>query len=56
MKSLLLLLMTYKNSLLGLPLGGAKGGIKWTLMHFPKAEMENLTRNFTTELEPIYWT
>mgnify|MGYP001363920658 CR=1 FL=1 len=46
-------LMTYKNSLLGLPLGGAKGGITVDQNSLSKAELENLTRNFTTELVPF---
>lgn len=43
-------LMTFKNSLLGLPLGGAKGGVQCDPGSLSKAELENLTRRFTSEL------
>ncbi len=43
-------LMTFKNSLLGLPLGGAKGGVQCDPGLMSKAELENLTRRFTSEL------
>ena len=46
-------LMTLKNSLLGLPLGGAKGGVcvDPNLMSF--GEKERLTRRFTREIAPF---
>ncbi len=43
-------LMTYKNSLMGLPLGGAKGGVEVDPNQLSKRELENLTRRFTSEL------
>jgi glutamate dehydrogenase (NAD(P)+) len=46
-------LMTYKNSLLGLPLGGAKGGIQVDPSTLSKNELEALTRRFTSELGPF---
>ncbi len=46
-------LMTYKNSLLNLPLGGAKGGVQLDPSALSKAELEALTRRFTSELSPF---
>ena len=46
-------LMTYKNSLLNLPLGGAKGGVRVDPSILSKSELESLTRRFTTELSPF---
>lgn len=46
-------LMTYKNSLLNLPLGGAKGGITCEPGKLSKNETERLTRRFTAELIPF---
>lgn len=46
-------LMTYKNSLLNLPLGGAKGGVQLDPSALSKAELESLTRRFTSELGPF---
>lgn len=46
-------LMTYKNSLLNLPLGGAKGGIQVNPNLLSKMELEKLTRRFATELGPF---
>ena len=46
-------LMTYKNSLLNLPLGGAKGGVKVDPSSLSKMEVESLTRRFATELGPF---
>lgn len=43
-------LMTYKNSLMGLPLGGAKGGVCVDPSKLSKRELEHLTRRFTSEL------
>ncbi len=43
-------LMTFKNSLLGLPLGGAKGGVQVDPGKLSKSELENLTRRFTSEI------
>lgn len=46
-------LMTFKNSLLNLPLGGAKGGVQVDPSKLSKAELENLTRRFTSEISPF---
>lgn len=46
-------LMTYKNSILNLPLGGAKGGVKVNPESLSKRELEALTRRFATELGPF---
>lgn len=46
-------LMTFKNSLMGLPLGGAKGGVQVDPNQLSKAELENLTRRFTSEISPF---
>ncbi len=46
-------LMTYKNSLLNLPLGGAKGGITIDPKTLTESEMQRLTRSFTSELGPF---
>lgn len=43
-------LMTFKNSLLNLPLGGAKGGVQVDPHQLSKTELENLTRRFTSEI------
>lgn len=46
-------LMTYKNSLLNLPLGGAKGGVQVNPNSLSKMELQALTRRFATELGPF---
>lgn len=46
-------LMTFKNSLLGLPLGGAKGGIAVDPTKLSRTEKQNLTRRYTTEILPF---
>ena len=46
-------LMTFKNSLLNLPLGGAKGGVQVDPSALSKSEIEGLTRRFTSELSPF---
>ena len=45
--------MTFKCSLVGIPYGGAKGGINCDPRNMSKRELENLTRNFVREIEPI---
>ena len=42
--------MTWKTSLLNLPLGGAKGGICVEPMKLSKRELEKLTRRYTAEI------
>ncbi len=42
--------MTWKTSLLNLPLGGAKGGICVDPKDLSKKELERLTRRYTTEI------
>jgi len=42
--------MTWKCSLLNLPLGGAKGGIRVNPHKLSKKELERLTRRFTAEI------
>lgn len=51
--SALAALMTFKNSLLHLPLGGAKGGVCVDPLKLSKTELQNLTRRMTTELSPF---
>jgi glutamate dehydrogenase (NAD(P)+) len=43
-------LMTIKNTIAGLPYGGAKGGIKIDPRSLSKGEIERVTRNYTTAL------
>lgn len=46
----LALLMTFKTALLGLPLGGSKGGIRVDTKKLSNRELENLTRRYTMEI------
>jgi len=43
-------LMTFRNALLGLPLGGSKGGIRVDVKKLSKSELEKLTRRYTAEI------
>jgi glutamate dehydrogenase (NAD(P)+) len=43
-------LMTFKTALLGIPLGGSKGGIKVDVKTLSKKELEKLTRRYTAEI------
>ena len=45
--------MSWKCSLVGLPYGGAKGGVACDPRSLSTAELERLTRRYTTELLPI---
>jgi glutamate dehydrogenase (NAD(P)+) len=51
--SALAMLMTWKCALVGLPFGGAKGGITVDPKKLSVAELERLTRRFTSDLIPI---
>jgi glutamate dehydrogenase (NAD(P)+) len=42
--------MTIKNAALGLPYGGAKGGIRIDPRTFSQAELERITRRYTSEI------
>ncbi|MEK7385220.1 MAG: Glu/Leu/Phe/Val dehydrogenase [candidate division NC10 bacterium] len=46
----LAMLMTWKCALMGLPYGGAKGGVRCNPRELSKRELENLTRRYTTEI------
>ena len=46
----LALLMTFKTALLGLPLGGSKGGIRVDTKKLSNRELETLTRRYTMEI------
>ncbi len=46
-------LMTFKNSVLGLPLGGAKGGVAVDPTKLSRTEKQNLTRRLTSEMAPF---
>jgi glutamate dehydrogenase (NAD(P)+) len=43
-------IMTFKSALLGLPLGGSKGGVKVDLRMLSKRELEKLTRRYIAEI------
>jgi glutamate dehydrogenase (NAD(P)+) len=43
-------LMTFKSSLLGLPLGGSKGGVRVDVKKISKNELRKLTRRYTSEI------
>ncbi|MFZ4403851.1 MAG: Glu/Leu/Phe/Val family dehydrogenase [Pseudobdellovibrionaceae bacterium] len=46
-------LMTFKNSVLGLPLGGAKGGVAVDPTKLSRTEKQNLTRRYASEIAPF---
>jgi glutamate dehydrogenase (NAD(P)+) len=46
----LAMLMTWKCSLMGLPYGGAKGGVRCSPRNMSKRELESLTRRYTAEI------
>ncbi len=46
----LAMLMTWKCALMGLPYGGAKGGVRCNPRKMSRTEVENLTRRYTAEI------
>lgn len=48
--SALAMLMTWKCALMGIPYGGAKGGIAIEPKHYSVSELERITRRYTSEL------
>ncbi len=46
----LAMLMTWKCSIVGLPFGGAKGGVRVDPMELSRAELQRVTRRFTMEI------
>ncbi len=46
-------LMTWKTAVVGLPYGGAKGGMNINPKHHSRAELQRATRLFTAELQDI---
>lgn len=46
----LAMLMTVKCAVIGLPIGGAKGGVRVDPTRLSRAELQRLTRRFTTEI------
>jgi len=51
--SALAMLMTLKNSLVGLPLGGAKGGVRCDPTQMSRREKQSLTRRYTSEISML---
>jgi len=45
--------MTWKCALLDVPYGGAKGGIRIDPRHYSAAELERVTRRYTSEISPL---
>ena len=45
--------MTWKCALVGLPYGGAKGGVRVAPEKLSRAELERLTRRYTAEIAPL---
>ncbi|WP_354701450.1 Glutamate dehydrogenase [Paraconexibacter sp. AEG42_29] len=45
--------MTWKCALLGLPFGGAKGGVRCDPTQLSAGELERITRRYTAELIPV---
>lgn len=46
----LAMLMTWKCSIVGVPFGGAKGGVRINPMDLSRAELQRVTRRFTMEI------
>jgi len=45
-------LMTWKTAAVGIPFGGAKGGIEVDVTDFSRNELESLTRTYTRQIAP----
>ena len=45
--------MTFKTAVVGLPFGGAKGGVRCDPRQLSLAELERLTRRYTLEISPL---
>ena len=45
--------MTWKCAVVGLPYGGAKGGVQVNPKLLSQSELQNLTRRYTTEIQPF---
>src|SRR4051794_19061359 len=45
--------MTWKCAVVGLPFGGAKGGVRVNPKLLSQTELQNLTRRYTTEIQPF---
>jgi glutamate dehydrogenase/leucine dehydrogenase len=45
--------MTWKCAVMGLPYGGAKGGVICDPKHMSKGELERMTRRYASEIAPI---
>jgi glutamate dehydrogenase (NAD(P)+) len=45
--------MTWKCAVVGLPFGGAKGGVQVNPKLLSTSELQNLTRRYTTEIQPL---
>lgn len=51
--SALAMLMSWKCALMGLPYGGAKGGVRCNPRAMSKKELERMTRRYTAEIIPL---
>ncbi|MEZ5078837.1 MAG: Glu/Leu/Phe/Val dehydrogenase [Solirubrobacterales bacterium] len=49
----LAMLMTWKCALVGIPYGGAKGGVRCDPTGFSVAELERVTRRYISEIRPL---